>query len=92
MGSTSAQRYGGCVKDQRLSDRVGSLTLFLFNPLMWIIDAALQKIWPLTDPQPPKGIGLRRRVLWETQQFVKDLAFVTTGLLIILALLGLIGA
>ena len=81
------------MKDQRLSDRLGGLTLFLFNPFMWAIDAALQKIWPLTDPQPPQGIGLRQRLLWEVRQFVKELAVVAAGLLILMVLfLGLVRA
>ena len=99
MGSTGVGGYGGCMKDRRVSDRLGGLVLFGFNPLMWGIDAVLQKIWPLGDPQPPRGIGLGRRVVWEGRQFAWDVAFVVVGLVaavavglvVLLLAVGLIG-
>ena len=100
MGSTGGWGYGGCMRDRRLSDRLGGLTLFVFNPLMWVIDAVLQKIWPLQDPQPPRGISLNHRLVWEGRQFARDVASVLVGLVAAVAVgsvalllaVGLIGA
>jgi hypothetical protein len=44
IGGTGVQGYGFLHEGSTVVDRLGGLTLFLSNPLMWIIDASLQKI------------------------------------------------
>ena len=88
------------MENRRLDDTLRGWALFIVNPLLWLIDVTLQKIWPLTDPRPPRGIGPGRRVMWEGRQFTKDVAFVILGLVAVVAVgvvvlllaVGLIGA
>jgi hypothetical protein len=86
MGCSNSQSYGVGMEKRRLGDRLAGLTLSMFNPLLWLIDVTLQKRWPLTDPRPPRGIGLGRRVVWEGRQLMQDVVVVVTGLVVIVSL------
>jgi hypothetical protein len=81
MGRTSAQSYGIGMERRRLGDRLGGLALFVFNPLVWLIDITLQKIWPLSEPRPPDGATLPQKLKFELRLFVKDLALVLAFLI-----------
>ena len=55
MGRISWPGYGVGMENRRFDDTLRGLALFIVNPLLWLIDVTLQKIWPLTDPRPPQG-------------------------------------
>lgn len=64
--------------------------MFLFNPLLWLIDEGLQRIWPLSDPEPPRNATFLDKAAFEVRLFVKTVALVLGGLVLILAAAGLV--
>ena len=86
MGCSNSQSYGVGMEKRRLGDRLAGLTLSMFNPLLWLIDVTLQKRWPLTNPRPPGGIGLGRRIVWEGRHLMQEMVVVVTGLVVVVSL------
>ena len=81
MGHTSTQSYGVGMERRQHGDRLGGLTLFMFNLLLWLIDITLQKIWPLPEPRPPDAATPPQKLEFELRLFAKDLALVLVFLI-----------